>query len=285
MKAHILVAAIFLLVIRSSAQELYIKGGFGYAIPQAGQSVIPGSGNVPYNGTVSTSGFSGNSWSTITYNYKNASFLGGVNSNIGAGYMFTKNIGIEIDASELLSPQKNIATYGEYVYYRTEQYATSSLLLSPQLLLNISLKKVDIYTRLGLALPLKFQNHIKNDQISYSNQGTLDFESNTNLKFAFSLGYTAAGGVDYHINKRVSLWCEANMVSLSLYTKSSYTAGVNSTGVYTNSVKYSNNFTNTSNNSVFTQPAYTVPFSNIGISAGVKISIWNKPAKKTTDAH
>src|SRR4051812_41636542 len=79
------------------AQEFYLKEGLGYAFAAPGQKVDQ-SGNI-LNGTVNHSG-----QGVIIYDLKNASYSSGPLNVAGAGFMFSRNIGVELDASVNLAP-------------------------------------------------------------------------------------------------------------------------------------------------------------------------------------
>ncbi len=107
-KISLAILAVSLLSVTGHAQEFYVRVGLGYAVPQTAQTGY----NTPipyyeyasaYNGTRTYNATSG----AQTYNIKAASFSSGVQSVLGLGYMFTPNIGIQLDGGIGLSTTKS----------------------------------------------------------------------------------------------------------------------------------------------------------------------------------
>ncbi len=284
--------ALFLSVASYTASaQLYISAGLGYAVPQAGQTMYDTP--IPYNGF--PTGFSGSrnnssSGSSYTYNIKSASFSSGVQSAIGMGYMFSENIGVQLDASIGLSSTKytfndnnvNLNTAASPVagYINTTQQAKTPVLLMPALVLQTGGNKTNLYTRFGIALPLNTK--ITQDQVMANAPGTgaiyVD-DFTWQIKSSFSLGFTAAAGVRYKINDRFSIWGELSLLSMSLNIKEQDLQSLTQNGqsiplssyTYPTTIKFSKTATVDSNLASF--PTYSQPFSNIGLKVGVTFNL------------
>jgi hypothetical protein len=86
----------------------------------------------------------------------------------------------------------------------------------------------------------------------------------------------------YKLNSRMSIWGEVSMLSMSVYAKKSQLTAVTRNGQsYPLSAVSGNQTVNYSRNGVIdstgvTQPAYSQPFSNVGINLGINISMSRK---------
>ncbi len=273
MKKYLTIAVCMLSSLYVNAQAFYIKGGLGYAFPQAGQSI---DGNAyPYNGSVTK-----NANSTFTYNYKTgASFSAGFQGTVGAGYMFNDHVGVELDFIGGLAPKKytssaynvplDTAIQGNII---NKQYAKSFFLVAPQLVVQSGGTVWNVYARGGIVLPL--YTHIA-QEVSFTNlpgNGAIETQVNTyDLTTNFSVGLTGAIGLEFNLNDNVSLWGELNMLSMSLNLKEQDLTGISVDGQsysltgQTTAFPYSKKFTTGGN----TNATYSMPFSNIGIHAGI----------------
>jgi len=273
------------------AQEFYFRAGLGYAFPATAQSTYDTP--IPYyeyqsayNGTRTI-----NANGTQTYNIKTASLSAGVQSVIGLGYMFTENIGVQLDAGIGISNTTytfndnniplNVGGSTPVPYnISTTQHANSPVFMMPSLVLQTSGDKIKAYSRFGFALPLNTK--VTQDQVFTNGAGTgaLTVDDFTwQIKSGFSLGYTAAAGIKYKISDKVSLWAELSLLSVSVYTKEqdlkSWVEDGQSVPLsnYTTAqtIKFSKTATIDSTYSQF--PAYAQPFSNMGINVGINITI------------
>lgn len=273
MKKFTLAAGIVLLSLGTQAQQFYVRGGFGYAIPQAGQSIDPT--GTPYNGNLTN-----NSTGTLTYNYKNgASFASGFYGSFGGGYMFNDHIGFELDLMTNLAPKK----YNNYANNQvidsipyniaTQAYTNITALLAPQIVLQTGGDTWNFYARGGVVLPLYTQLVQQQTYVNLPGNGAIETDVFTyDLKTNFSLGLTGAIGAQYNISDNLCFWGELNMLSMSLYLKEADLKSITSDGApvpisatQVTAYPYSNNFTTGGN----TYGAYSIPFSNVGMHFGI----------------
>lgn len=272
------------------AQGFYFNAGLGYAMPHAGETTY--NTPTPYNGN--TNGYSGTSTNTSysqAFSLNSASFATGMKAALGFGYMFSEHVGLQLDASFSLSniaytyADRNVAFYnstGNKLMgdLTTTQTANSPFFLMPSLVLQSGGEKFNLYSRMGIALPISSKISLSQDiNIPPSSGSPLHDIYTWDITSSFSLGLTGALGVKYKINDRLSVWGEISMLSMSLYTKEMNLTGITSNGVryspssYNGVQKITFSKTATIDTNYDSSPAYAQPFSNIGINFGVCFSL------------
>ncbi len=262
----------------SFGQGFYFRGGLGYAFAQAGSST-DGTGQ-PYNGTQN------NTNSLTTYNLKGASFSAGVQGNLGVGYLFSDHVGVQLDAGFGLSTKKytynanNVTVNGVLSNVSIVQQAKTPVVMMPSLVIQSGGDKINLYSRLGIALPLNTK--ITEDQIITNAPGTGATEVDDftfKVKNYFSLGFSAAAGLQYKVNDKVSIWGEVSILSLSAYIKEADLTAVTANGQSVSLTQVSGNqtikYSKTANvdSTYSTQPSYSQPFSNVGINVGISFNL------------
>ena len=282
-KLLLLCTATLALQSTSYAQQLYTRIGLGYAIPQAGQT-MDGTAT-PYNGSAVNSSPSG----STTYSLKNMSFGAGVHGDLGFGYMFNKHVGIDVSLDFLLSAKQYTGTIGNVLVDSVPSNVNMNqkgkcTLFIPALVLQSDGEKMNLYTRVGIALPLR--SRVTWDEVYVNLPGTgatevVDFT--WEIKNKLSLGLAAAIGAKFAVNNKMKFWCEMGFLSFAPYTKEANLTevSVNGQGGYLNQISaaqrvitYSTAFTGRTND-FFHQPAYSQPFSNFSINAGLSFDLQN----------
>lgn len=273
------------------AQEFYGRLGLGYALPQAGQTMdgtaTPYSGNA-INSTVATVNYT-------SYNISKASFSSGFRGAFGVGYMFNSHIGVEGALDMTLAAKKYTFTDYNVVVNKVPsnvditQSAPNTALFIPSLVLQTDGAVVNLYTRIGIAIPLN--TRILQDQIFTNLPGTgavQPIDYTYNIKNQFALGFSAAAGIKYTINSRMKFWGEIGFLSLAVYAKQAdlTAVSVSGQGGYLSqidpsqrTITYSANFTSTTNDYLH-QPTYAQPFSNCSLSAGVCFALKNDDSRR-----
>jgi len=281
----------------TASAQFYLRAGLGYAFPQAGQTTY--NTGIPYYEF--SSAYSGtrtiNASGSQTYNIKPVSFSSGVQSVLGLGYMFTENIGFQLDAGIGLADKKytfndenipiNYASGSTVVTIvsnvSTTQQASTPFFLMPSLVLQTNRDKLNVYTHFGLALPLNTK--ITEHQIITNAPGTGSLSTDDftwQVKSGFSLGFTAALGLKYSINDKVSIWGELSLLSMAVYTKEQDLQSWVEDGQpvalsnYPNAQKIKFSKTATVDSTYSSFPTYAQPFSNIGINVGVSFNLSEK---------
>ena len=262
------------------AQGFYFRGGLGYAIPQAGQT-LDGTGT-PYSGT-SNNTMTIDSTKYTSYNISKVSFTSGVHISIAGGYMFNKHVGVDLSASfgmsntQYIFNDNNVTIGGVPCNVQFVTKAINPIMLMPSLVLQSGGDVLNLYTRFGIAIPLK--TYLQQDQLITNLPGTGTIETDDyvwKISNAFSLGITAAAGVQYKITDNIKVWGEASMLSLTVFAKESdmTEVTVNGQGGYLSQVPvaqqkiyYSSNFNSTTSD-YFHQPTFSQPFSNVAFNVG-----------------
>lgn len=143
-------------------------------------------------------------------NYKSINFVPGrgFNVNLGAGYMFTKNIGVQLNLKDFFGlPVKvhydNFNNEGDPRTYKY-QYSGMMLQVIPSVVLDLGLDKIDPYARFGLTIGAFPQ--IKYKETAVRNNDTYEYVGKYTGNIP--LGYSAAVGVKYNLNDNFSLYGE-----------------------------------------------------------------------------
>jgi hypothetical protein len=259
------------------ASGLYARAGAGFAFPTASQTRdVDG---FPINGSATYTANQG----FTAMNMKKFSFSSGVVANVGLGYMFNNNLGIELNT--MLGVKMNTATaHNDYPVqssassYSVSQVATLNaklpVILSPSLVFQTG-KKIKLYMRGGIALPVKTRMQAETNNTDYMPQGyTTAVSWKQDLKMKFNIGFSGALGFKVLVSKHVVVYGEASVLSLSLYIKESrlteyYQNGVNLTGRISNpKLTYG-----TTINGIATYGTYSMPFSHVAGNFGIEIDL------------
>lgn len=256
---------------------LYARVGAGYAFPTASQTRdvdgFPINGSATYT---SNQGFT-------SMNMKKFSFSSGLVANVEMGYMFNNNFGVALNT--MIGVKMNTATaHNDYpvttsgTTYNVSQVATVNaklpVVLTPSLVFQTG-KKIKLYMRGGIALPVKTGMHAETNNTDYMPQGyTTTVSWKQDLKMRFNIGFSGACGVKVPISKHIMVYGEASVLSLSLYVKESNLTeysqnGINLTSRISNpKLKYST--TIGGGNSYGT---YSMPFSHVAGNFGIEIEL------------
>lgn len=261
--------------------DFYIRAGIGYAAPATAQN---GPYGVPYNGHFSIVTDQSGVQHISSYEIKKAAFNTGVQGQLAFGYMFNKNIGVDLGLQTTLAYLKYESAYinNDGIYLENEtttRYASTPLIISPSLVLQTGGKELNVYARMGLALPLNtkltVENTYERTTIGVAAPGTLASMDAT-LRCKAALGFTGAVGVNYPVGKKLRIYAEANGVSLTVNAQELEMTSYIYNGQIANVPTLPEDFritrySSTAENGKY--PTYAVPFSNIGIAAGVYIML------------
>ncbi len=156
-------------------------------------------------------------------NYRTINFVPGrgFNVDVGASYMFTKNIGVELGIRDFFgSPIKqNINDFYEENNHQSisRRYNGMILQVIPSLVLDLGLEKIDPYARFGMiigAYPL-----VKVKETEIRNGDTYEYTGK--YMGNVPLGYSAAVGVKYNLTDHLSLFGEFDCNGIN-YTPKKY---------------------------------------------------------------
>lgn len=192
----------------------YFKAGLGYAFNHGGTIGYAGSSDIT------------NAQFVVTR--KPTSFSAGAYANLYGGVMIGKHVGAELGLNMAVANKKY--SYTEQVYatatnsvpnnfqstYTTRGYGL--VLVSPALIMQTGGEKMNLYTRLGVSVPVMNNLEISSTHYPISN-------SRLNVVELFTMrtavGFNGAAGVSIPAGKFMDIWCEVNMLSLTTYLKES----------------------------------------------------------------
>lgn len=261
----------------AEAQKLYVRAGIGYAFANGGQTLS--TNGVPYSGSIRYT-TQGTQTVLSSYSAERMSFNTGIQGALGLGYMFTNNVGIELGANIGIAHLEYdaVISFPSTNYQVTQnvtQYAKNPVVLTPALVIQSGGKKVNIYARAGLALPVKtkiFTEISESSTVEPLNMTARTVNVDEELTCSFNMGFAGAAGIKYPVGKRVKMMIEVNSISLSVYAKKSVWTDYKQNG---NTIPLSQipkdyrETTFSSSNTGNSEPAFSLPFSNMGITAGI----------------
>ena len=266
------------------AQGFYFRTGAGYAFPLASQTA-DASGSL-FNGSITRTTI--DSVDYDSYKIKKASFTAGAHVAFGLGYMFSEHVGIDAALDFGISPTKNVFDFNNIVVNSVPsnvefvQKASLPVMFSPSLVLQTAVKSVELFSRLGIVMPVNSKITLDRIFTSLPGYGAITVDDETwEIRNKFSMGMTAAMGVQKKMNNRMKLGAEVSFLSMSIITKQAKMTQYTSNGQKYNissqpdsltNIIFSNNFTSTSNN-FYHQPAYTQPFGNIAFNIRLVYSL------------
>ena len=253
---------------------LYLRAGVGYAFPQAGDFLSGTESNTP---------------TTYTVDLKKGSYSSGFNAALAAGYMFNRNIGVELAVGAGIANKKYTMEYDNTAsgdYHETViTYAKMPIMIMPSIVLSTGHTELEAYTRVGLAINVS--GKIISEYEGVDRSGATDdiIKMTEEFKPNLGIGIQGALGVKYHVNNMLGIYLELNGLSMTSYMKSSeITAyevnGTNELGTLTirnaqteYSSEYTETFSSNSASTPFQSPTMTRPFSNLGLGLGVTINL------------
>jgi len=278
MKKIVLPAILLCISTQVFAQKWYAIAGFGLAIPQASQTLdIQGN---PYNGNATYSPVND---SISSYSIKKASFSSGFKGIVGVGYNISPNISVEVIAdmgiatTKYSSEEDNVLSFNKayLANNKTTEFAKFPVMLIPSVVFQTAKPKLNIYGRLGIVIPV--HNKISIDVMSeYQSVNFNTEEIASDLTTRFNMGFAGAFGCKYLLAKGVHLWAEFSYMSISLYAKqTTITSHTTTQSQPITSLLPGTTITYgfSGQASATTQPTFSVPFSNMGLNAGINFDI------------
>lgn len=193
--------------------QFYVRAGGGYGFPMATESV--GEKNLEKSTTI------GNNYeySNTSENVK-ASYGAGLNFNIGAGYMISRYIGVEIDFSYLAG--KKIETSDIYRYQSDNFFAkdeviettkSKSLFISPSFIITPGVDTKVPYGRFGIVMGIPSMEAVSE---GYDDTDGLEtYEFTYEYTGGLSFGFQGAVGMNWVLNNYINLVTEINFTSMS----------------------------------------------------------------------
>lgn len=281
-------SVLFLLVCSAygRAQQPYLRGGIGWAVPFLSQTVT-GDGAL-YAGAITTQQAPAGANAT-QYSLQRASFGAGGSATVAAGTFLTEHLGIELAAH--IGLFNRVFTYtatdadefGASLTRTVETGAERPIVLCPSLVLRTGGDGIKPYGRVGPVLPLHTARVV---DITEEFRTPASFRNYTITAQAiessrFSVGIAAAIGVSVPLWAHTSFFAECSATALQLYIrKRAYTSFFYNAEDLTDAIpesqrttwyemNYTDNGATPTGNTV--RPAYSVPYSALGVVAGVSL--------------
>jgi hypothetical protein len=270
------------------SSHLYVRVGATYAFPHAG-SVQLGHNYLSGKSTYSYAG----STSTDNVDLKKGSLGAGLAAVVNFGYLINSNIGLELGASIGLAPKKyefessSTSTSGSGTTtstFKSNIYQKMPILITPSIVIQTG-QAVNIYSRVGLALPVAGKQIWEYEEHYTDPAGVTNRETEVEVKNRFAVGMQGALGAQFGLGGKLKLYVEINGVSLNAYAKhgtvtKSTENGTDQLQFMTVSEKEADfefdatsTYPSTTPNSPQEASTFSSPYSNIGIGAGVVIQL------------
>ncbi len=252
-----------------SAQGLYMKINVGYGFKMGSQSLAGFQNEKETNNS-----------DEVTQ--VNVSMGKGLNFCGTLGYMFNKNLGIDMGFSYLFG-MKTKSKYEYFGSYGQEEltmsFAGRMIRINPAIVVAGGFEKIDPYAKFGLIVGVG----------SFISEANYEYDQNevyTKIVYngGVSLGFNAATGVIFQLNDRISLFAEAELINMSYAptkgkVKKATLNGMDKLSSLTTSEK-EYEFVKTidyEDNQFDSEPSKMLkqkyPFGSIGINAGLRIKL------------
>ncbi len=213
------------------------------------------------------------------------SFGKGLNAGVSFGYMFNENIGAELGVNYLIGGKTKYTQTSNSTFFNstfTGDVSAKMVQINPTIVLATSMKNITPYAKFGMVIG---SGKITTNENSVASGGiSSTVVTKRELKGNMALGFTAAMGLNFSVNDKLSITSEVNMINMHYSPKKStlvtYTENgvdkLSSLSVRDKEIEYSKKVTTTGTPAPNTLPrqenSVTLPFGSIGINVGVKYS-------------
>lgn len=253
---------------------LYISVHGGYNTTVAGTSGIDAFSTMLVGGLpIFPANIKDDKVETPTY-----SFGKGINAGINIGYMFNRNVGVELGADYLLGGKNNFKNESGSTTGKVDMHA-KMIQLRPTMIVATGKDKINPYAKVGLVIGAGGSIHSELNMEDGTNKSNIIFVKDQGIAF----GFTGAGGVDFGINEKMSIFSEISFTGLSFNPKKGKITKAEMNGVdqlpsadvNQKEYEYVNNADmNTSDANKPTQlPKSSQNFNSMGINIGLKFHL------------
>ncbi len=202
--------------------KLYVRIGAGYGFTHAGQTSILNSPDGPglyFNGSSAT--VSGVAGTFESYNTKRGSFGTGGALVVAGGYMIMRHIGIELGVEATVLPRQYefsaVETGNNDATIKYTTKANLPVYLMPAVMMTTGGKGLNLYGRVGLAIPVADKMKIKLDLTDNGSGGQYALAYDFTQRF--SIGFQGAAGLSYPAGRNMRVWAEADGLFRNAYAK------------------------------------------------------------------
>jgi hypothetical protein len=219
--------------------------------------------------------------SSRSYDYVSLSFGKGVNLGGTVGYLFSRNLGVELGISYLMGGKTTgTDTYTDRIDLDT--YSAKMFRINPSFVISAGLDKVNPYAKMGFVVGTGSFTHNNTETFFNGVVYLTDYKWNGNL----ALGFTSALGATFKLNNNISLFGELNLIGLNYSPKKMVVTKATDNGIdvlgdistYNKETNFVSGYSVNKNNPIdYTKPNTSVivsyPFSSFGINFGIRISL------------
>ena len=202
----------------------------------------------------------------------------GFNAGLNGGYMFNKNIGLELGINYLISDKVNTSRTSFTGDYKNNEVSAKMLQIKPTIVFRGGYEIINPYAKLGMVIG-SGKMIIGSD---YKDGGDV-FKTTLELDEGIPIGFQGSLGILYKINNKISLFGEMDLISLSYSPeKGSYTKFeangedvLSSMAVQSRELEFVDSFSTDStlppsSNEPSKGPVVPFSFSSIGFNVGVQ---------------
>lgn len=192
------------------------EGGLYMAIHGGYNTTVAGTSGIDYLGGMLAGGIpmltangEDDKLETPTY-----SFGKGTNVGINIGYMFNRNVGVELGADYLLGGKNNFKIKEEDDISETSVHA-KMIQLRPTMRIAAGKDKINPYAKVGLVIGVGGSIDSELEITDGTDKTSVILVKDQGIAF----GFTGAGGVDFSINEKMSIFSEISFTGLSFNPK------------------------------------------------------------------
>ena len=295
-KLLLLFAAACMLAVSVKAQKYYLKVDGGYILPASGSAYNNADPNGLTSIQPSTNVTISSDGSTATIKSLNGSLGTGYKFGLAGGYQFTNHIAAELAVNYFDGNRILIGKYSSPLANEREVAYVKGFDISPTIVLRANTKIIDPYVRAGLLFTGPGKLWLRTSVYEPNGGGagtTIAVRAKTEVKSKFSIGALGAAGINAHLNKRLSIFSEAEYKAFSITSKSAaitdYSTTATNSGVkqyvagqqlsdlpeYQKNFVFSNRFQQPTNTATIdltqprTLPTQKVNMSGVGLNIGI----------------
>ena len=273
------ITALLVVSVSINMQQVYAQSEKGFYVSfNTGYNIGTGQPNTAAAYTMQFVDATEPNSSTSTQEIPKINLGEGFNVGLNGGYLFNKNIGVELGLNYLISDKINTSRTSYTGDYRNNEISAKMLQIKPAIVFRGGYDKINPYAKLGMVIG-SGKMITESEYKESGNVAKTTFELDEGLP----IGFQGSLGALYKINDTFSLFGELDLISLTYspkkgtYTKYDVNGAdiLSSMSVQSKEFEFVDSFTtDTTSPPDSTQPGKSpaVPFSfnSIGLNVGVQ---------------
>lgn len=254
-----------------NAQKTYLKINTGYGFKV-------GSQNSEYFNFINRSSDASNN---RTYKQINFSLGKGINLGGTLGYMFNKNIGVEVGLDYLIGHKYEASTKSTNSNPSYINLSSKMIRINPSVILSTANEKINPYAKFGFVIGSGYILYEEDEYVSGNH-----LESKHKMNGGFAFGLSSAIGINYKLNDNTDFFGELNIINMSYSPKKAEMTEYKVNGVdnllkvptYYKEIEFEDEISENSNTPINeSQPnkvlKQSFSFGSFGLNIGLKINI------------